>query len=94
MTSSFPKFNSSSGNSTSHLSTLYPPGRPLQILQDGYRWGKPVVAERSGNAALVVAGIEPGNPGVYTSAGGGTLVDYLREGLTQFKFFDRYPLDQ
>jgi catalase len=84
----------SSGNSTSYMSTLYPPGRPLQILQDGYRWGKPIAAVSSGNAAFHAAGFEQGEPGVYTGADDGALVDYLREGLMQFKFLERYPLDQ
>ncbi|KAF2687757.1 catalase [Lentithecium fluviatile CBS 122367] len=83
----------SNGTSTSYLSTLYPPGRPLQILQDGYRWGKPVAAVGSGASAFSAVGIEEGAPGVYTDADSGVLVGLIQEGLKQFKFLDRYTLD-
>jgi catalase len=91
--------NSTSGarNSTaSARSTLYPAGRPLQILQDGYHWGKPVGVLGSGKTAFDAAGIQTGTPGVYEFASGETskVVDQLAEGLRTFKFLDRYPLDQ
>lgn len=83
---------SSGGNSTSSpFATLYPAGRPMQILQDGYRWGKPIATVGS-SGAFKAAGIEVGTPGVY----GGEVSDVgekLKEGLKTFKFLDRYPLD-
>jgi catalase len=82
------------GNSTSYLSTLYPPGRPLQILQDGYRWGKPVAAIGAASSAFEAAGIASASPGVYTGTNVDVLSRFLQEGLRQFKFLDRYPLDQ
>ncbi|KAF1963278.1 catalase-domain-containing protein [Byssothecium circinans] len=88
--------NSTSGfNATaSALSTLYPAGRPLQILQDGYRWGKPVAAIGTGAEAFKAAGIEAGTPGVYGGGDVSALSNDLEQGLKQFKFLDRYPLDQ
>jgi catalase len=77
-------------------STLYPAGRPLQILQDGYRFGKPVGVLGSTNIAFGAAGIEASTPGVYSfeaSSDVSTVVDQLSEGLRTFKFLDRYPLD-
>jgi catalase len=77
-------------------STLYPAGRPLQILQDSYHWGKPVGVLGSGKTAFDAAGIQAGTPGVYDFASSETskVVDQLAEGLRMFKFLDRYPLDQ
>lgn len=87
--------NSTSGqNATSNpFSTLYPAGRPLQIVQDSYRWGKPVAAVGLGSKAFDAAGIVAGTPGVY-SGEATTLSDDLTAGLKQFKFLDRYPLDE
>ncbi|KAF2134486.1 catalase [Dothidotthia symphoricarpi CBS 119687] len=85
------------GNSTASIkSTLFPAGRPLSILQDGYHWGKPVAVIGSGSQAFTAAGIEAGTPGVYEFADSDTsaIVDKLSEGLYTFKFLDRYPLDQ
>ncbi|KAF2653037.1 catalase-domain-containing protein [Lophiostoma macrostomum CBS 122681] len=79
-------------NST--LSTLYPAGRPLQILGDSYRWGKPVAAVGSGSKAFAAAGVKSGAPGVYTAADAGALAGDLEKGLKTFKFLDRFPLDK
>ncbi|KAK7183308.1 hypothetical protein DPSP01_000568 [Paraphaeosphaeria sporulosa] len=76
----------------SPFATLYPAGRPLQILQDGYRWGKPIAAVGEGPAAFKSAGIETGTPGVYAGEIG-VLGERLKEGLKTFKFLDRFPLD-
>jgi catalase len=85
---------SSGRNATaSPFATLYPAGRPMQILQDGYRWGKPVAAVGSASAAFSAAGIEAGTPGVYGGSDVGALGDALKKGLMTFKFLDRYPLD-
>jgi len=79
-------------NSTS---TLYPAGRPLQILTDAYRWGKPVAVIGSGKSAFQAAGIpQNGAPGVYTVLSGADLATQLEDGLRTFKFLDRFPLDQ
>lgn len=82
------------GNNTSVFSTLYPAGRPLEILENGYKWGKPVAAIGTGSKAFNVAGIVTGTPGVYTSSDVGVLASGLEAGLTTFKFLDRFPVDQ
>jgi len=78
-------------------STLYPAGRPLQIVQSGYRWGKPVAAIGTGSAAFAAAGIN-GGPGVYVTTGAaitvGNFTPQLEAGLKTFKFLDRFPLDK
>jgi catalase len=82
-------------NLTTHaLSTLYPPGRPLEILMNGYKWGKPVGTAGSGSETFRVAGIESGTPGVYVAGEVSTLSENLADGLKTFKFLDRFPLDQ
>lgn len=84
------------GNSSARaLSTLYPAGRPLQILQDGYHWGKPVAVLGSGET-FNAAGIQAGTPGVYhfnATDDVSSVVGKVSEGLHTFKFLDRYPLD-
>lgn len=77
------------GNKTNPYATLYPAGRPLQIVQDGYRWGKPVGAVNRNTAAFRAADIPVRTPGVYTGVG----AEDLEEGLKTFKFMDRFPLD-
>jgi catalase len=77
-------------------STFYPAGRPLQILLDGFRWGKPVGALGSGSNALEVAGISTTSTGVYVNSNGGNLTGFVGNfegGLGVFKFLDRFPLD-
>ena len=87
--------SSTYGNSTrSARSTLYPAGRPLQILQDGYHWGKPIAVIGSSDKALTAAGIEAGTPGVYHAEDASEVVEQVSEGLHTFKFLDRYPLDE
>lgn len=84
-------------NATKPLTTLYPAGRPLQILQDAYHWGKPVAVLGSSDVALNAAHVESDTPGVYRVNGGAdtkSVVDQVAEGLHVFKFLDRYPLDQ
>ena len=83
-------------NSTAKArSTLYPAGRPLDILQTGYRFGKPVAVLGASNNTLSAAGIEANTPGVYTldSSDVSAAVKKISEGLQTFKFLDRYPLD-
>ncbi|KAF2747183.1 catalase [Sporormia fimetaria CBS 119925] len=75
---------------TKAQSALYPAGRPLQIVQDGFRWGKPVGTVRQRSQALRQAGIQSSSAGVYTAV----TADDLEEGLKTFKFLDRFPLDK
>ena len=73
-------------------STLFPTGRPLQIVLDGYRYGKPVAAV--GNAAGIFTKADiPAGPGVYKGSMGSLASDLL-DGLKQYKFLNRYPTDQ
>jgi catalase len=82
-------------NSTSSAyATLYPAGRPRQILENGYRWGKPIGAVGSSHQAFGAAGIETATPGVYAVNSVAELVKSLDAGLRTFKFMDRFPLDQ
>jgi catalase len=77
-------------------SPLYPPGRPLQILLDGFRWGKPIGALGSGVDALKAAGIDKKSTGVYVGGSRSNLGDFgsnFEDGLRTFKFLDRFPTD-
>lgn len=76
-------------NSTS---TLYPPRRPTQIVVDGYHWGKPIGLLGRAQAVGKAAGIG-GGAGVYAMGDVGTMVGSLREGLSVFKFTDRFATD-
>lgn len=83
-------FNSTSTTS----STLYPAGRPLQILTDAFRWGKPVAALGSSSAGLKSASIAQEESGVYVAQSvTSDFVSELQEGLTVFRFLDRFALD-
>jgi catalase len=78
-------------------STFFPADRPLQILVDSYRWGKPVGILEDADPVLKLAGINT-TPGVYTgnssTAGDlGAFVSAFEEGLKTYKFIDRFPLD-
>lgn len=75
-------------------STLFPLGRPNQLLLDSYRWGKPVGSMGSAGAAFTMVGI-PNTPGVFMNATDvNTMVTQFEGGLKQFKFLDRFPIDQ
>ncbi|KAF4949991.1 hypothetical protein FSARC_13325 [Fusarium sarcochroum] len=76
----------------SSKSTLFPPGRPTQIVVDGYHWGKPVGFVGSARSAAQVASVGNGE-GVYLSRDVDSLVKNLKDGLATFKFTDRFPLD-
>ncbi|KAF2030848.1 heme-dependent catalase [Setomelanomma holmii] len=85
------------GNATMKTATtLYPAGRPLEILQDGYRWGKAIAVVGGGTSALNAAGIQADTPGVYHFETGdaASMIEQMSEGLRTFRFLDRYPLDQ
>lgn len=76
-------------------STLFPANRPLQILTDGYRWGKPVGA-LGNSSVLALAGVKT-TAGVFTGTASGdvgSFVTAFEGGLKVFKFIDRFPLDQ
>lgn len=76
-------------------SPLFPANRPLQILQDGYRWGKPVGALGTSSSVLKLAGAST-TPGVFTG-GAGDVSRFVKDfngGLAMFKFIDRFPIDK
>ncbi|KAH6919205.1 catalase-like domain-containing protein [Coprinopsis sp. MPI-PUGE-AT-0042] len=79
-------------------SSLYPTGRPAQILRDAFNYGKPVGAAGSGKAGFdssVVskAGSDEAEAGVYIVDDMAELTGQIEEGLKTFKFTSRYPLD-
>jgi catalase len=82
--------------------TLYPAGRPLQILLDSYRYGKPLGFMNSEDQAAIQQAQILTGPGVYTqgsSDGNSTTVvtdiaAAFKEGLRQFKFLDRFPVEK
>ncbi|KUJ07645.1 catalase-domain-containing protein [Mollisia scopiformis] len=73
-------------------STFFPADRPLQILTDGYRWGKPVGALGNASSVLKLAGATT-TPGVFTGVDVGSFVTSFEGGLKTFKFIDRFPID-
>ncbi|KAI9166784.1 catalase B precursor [Paramyrothecium foliicola] len=74
-------------------STLYPPGRPAQIVNDGYHWGKPVGFLGKQKPKGSVAGVTQG-PGVYFAKDVASLVEDFKDGLATFKFTNRFPVDE
>ncbi|KAJ3528619.1 hypothetical protein NMY22_g9334 [Coprinellus aureogranulatus] len=72
-------------------SSLYPTGRPAQILRDAFNYGKPVGAVGDGKTGF--DSVTPGRPGVYFVNSVGELANKIEEGLKTFKFTDRFPLD-
>lgn len=85
-------FTSASKNSST---TLYPTGRPLQILIDAFRFGKPVASLGSGADALRNADIDTNRVGVYTAKSvTDGFMDDLKDGLRTFKFLDRFAVDE
>jgi catalase len=74
------------------VSALYPNRRPAQTLEDAYRWGKPIAA--MGSAASVYENtMVADGPGVYAVNDTSSVVESLKEGLKQFKFSNRFPMD-
>lgn len=83
-------FNS---NSSTH-STFYPAQRPLNIVRDAFYYGKPVGSFGTGKAGLNAASIHQ-QAGVYQgTASIPEFVTSFEAGLKQFKFLDRFPIDQ
>lgn len=74
-------------------SPLYPTGRPAQVLDEAYRWGKPVAALGSADKVYESTSVEDG-PGVYTAKDTAEVVKNMKEGLTQFRFAERFPMDE
>lgn len=80
---------------SSSKSTLYPVGRPGQILLDGFRWGKPVGGMGDASAAVFSAtGASKDAPGVFEATEADALAGMMEEGLKTFKFLDRFPIDE
>ncbi|PHH84293.1 hypothetical protein CDD83_2197 [Cordyceps sp. RAO-2017] len=77
---------------SNYKTTLYPPGRPAQVVRDGYGWGKPIGFIGGAQRAAATAGVS-GGPGVYAANDTGTIANSLRQGLAVFKFTDRFPTD-
>ncbi|KAI9738772.1 MAG: hypothetical protein M1834_008279 [Cirrosporium novae-zelandiae] len=79
--------------SSNTTSSYYPGGRPLQIVTDAFRFGKPVAAA-SQNGASVLTAAGASGAGVYV---GNTTLSALastfEEGLKKFKFLNRFVLD-
>lgn len=81
-------------SATKSTPTFYPAGRPLEILVDAFRFGKPVAALGSGSTALDNAGINQEDNGVYVAESvTQNFANHVKEGLTVFKFLERFALD-
>jgi catalase len=75
-------------------STEFPSGRPLDILLNGFRWGKPVaVVGGNGKNLFGTVGI-PSGDGVFVAASpDAAFAAKFLDGLKTFKFLNRFPLD-
>jgi catalase len=79
----------------SGASTLYPAGRPLDILLDAFRFGKTVGALGKGSEALKSGLISSDREGVYTAGSPeDAFVKDIKDGLRTFKFLDRFAIDE
>jgi catalase len=74
-------------------SSLYPPRKPLQIVTDGFSWGKPLGFLGQASTILQAANVAEDSLGVYTSDDVGPIVESFRDGLAIFKFTDRFAVD-
>ncbi|KAF2139607.1 uncharacterized protein K452DRAFT_289606 [Aplosporella prunicola CBS 121167] len=75
--------------SNATASSLYPAGRPGQILLDAFRYGKTVGALGNAGSALSAVGVSSSAAGVYSAA----KADDVVKGLKTFMWFDRFPTD-
>ncbi|EGC45438.1 catalase B [Histoplasma capsulatum var. duboisii H88] len=92
------------GGLLTSASTQYPTGRPLRIITDAYAYGKPVGAVGDGSNealrdVLMAAGGDASNgvdqPGVYISNDvSEAYVKGVLDGLTAYRFLNRFPLDR
>ncbi|KAI9836565.1 MAG: hypothetical protein M1819_001197 [Sarea resinae] len=74
-------------------SSLYPPGRPLDIVRAAYSYGKTVGFLGSGVVAMQNAGI-PAGDGVLVAPGvNGTFVGDIENGLKTWRWLGRLPSD-
>ncbi|CAD6503422.1 BgTH12-03087 [Blumeria graminis f. sp. triticale] len=73
--------------------TLFPSGRPSQILQDAYRWGKPVGAVSKASVVLDSLPGTKNQDGVYRVESVNELAASITKGLETFRFVERFPLD-
>ncbi|KAJ6035389.1 uncharacterized protein N7446_010148 [Penicillium canescens] len=88
-------FTGSPKSKGSGATSLYPAGRPLDILLDAFRFGKPVGAVGKASAALRAGQISADREGVYVgSQVGEDFAKDVKEGLRTFKFLDRFALDE
>lgn len=92
----FSSLTGGSMNATaSSASTLFPAGRPLEILIDSFRFGKAVGAVGEASSALRSAGIASSREGVYVAKSATkNFVKDIKEGLRTFRFLDRFAIDQ
>ncbi|EPS26467.1 hypothetical protein PDE_01404 [Penicillium oxalicum 114-2] len=80
---------------SSGATSLYPAGRPMDILLDAFRFGKPVGSLGQGSVALENAQISSDRDGVYAAKSvDKDFGDKVKEGLRTFKFLDRFALDE
>lgn len=87
-------FGLSSESAKKGASSLYPAGRPLEILTDAFRFGKAIGAIGQSESVLSAAKISTTREGVFVANSvGDAFGDDLKEGLRTFKFLDRFALD-
>lgn len=87
-------FSTAPPKTVSPSSSLFPAGRPLQILVDAFRYGKTIGALGNGAMALATADMSMTRPGVYVAnSTSTTFIDQIKAGLYTFKFLDRFTLD-
>ncbi|KAK7041614.1 hypothetical protein VNI00_009204 [Paramarasmius palmivorus] len=86
--------NSLFDSASASTSSFYPPQRPMSIVRDAFYYGKPIASV--GSASQVMGTFAAASqPGIYmTNSTDGDFVDNFESGLKQFKFVDRYPMDQ
>ncbi|KAM0334343.1 hypothetical protein ACHAQA_001368 [Verticillium albo-atrum] len=74
-------------------SPLYPSGRPLQVLLDSYKWGKPVGELGSSSQILSNLGVNS-TEGVYTNSDASdNFIKQFSDGLATFRFYNRFAID-
>ncbi|QBZ61371.1 hypothetical protein PoMZ_08320 [Pyricularia oryzae] len=75
-------------------SALFPIGRPQQLVVDSFRWGKPIgLAAASDDSANIFSSLGTTGPGVFSGDDLGVLVTDFKEGLSTYRFVERFPMD-
>jgi catalase len=88
-------FTASPTAKASGATSLYPAGRPLEILVDAFRFGKPIGTLGQGVLALDDARISGDRDGVYIADEiDEDFANHVKDGLLTFKFLDRFALDE